>query len=130
MLPNGAQLPIDASHQETALNGMCTKDAAIVVCQSGVCDPSDNSCGLNTGSMCDSITGPSACRTGYCDPGTSLCAPKPLTPDGSSRLAGGGLLGCSFAGSRSNGSESLLGLLAMASLLLVRRVRRESVQRA
>jgi hypothetical protein len=126
-LPNGAQLPTDAAHQETTLNGMCTDPAGVLVCQSGVCDPKDNTCGLALGSgPCNSNTGAMVCRTGYCDPATSLCAENPKAPNDSFRLAGGGF--CSFGGSRTASTESLVALLAVASLLLARRFRRVSLR--
>ncbi|HMY56664.1 MAG TPA: hypothetical protein PK472_00320 [Pseudomonadota bacterium] len=123
-LPNGAPLPTDPAHQETTLNGTCTQDSGVLVCQSGVCDPKDNTCGLALGSgPCTAETGASICRTGYCDPGTSMCAENPL--GGGFRFAGGGF--CSFGTANSANGESLLALLAMTALLLVRRSRRSSM---
>jgi uncharacterized repeat protein (TIGR01451 family) len=64
---NGAALPSDAAHDSVTLNGQCTANAALVVCQSGVCD-SDDKCGYANGDgACTSLTASNVCRSGACD---------------------------------------------------------------
>ena len=48
-LANGTPLPVDAPHTNPSLSGVCTAPAAALVCVSGVCDTSDNLCGLANG---------------------------------------------------------------------------------
>ena len=68
-LPNGSSLPSDPPHQNPTLNGVCTTAAATLVCTSGVCETSDNACGLlNNDGPCTPATGATICRSGVCDP--------------------------------------------------------------
>ena len=45
-LADGSPMPTDPPHTNPVLNGMCTPAAGVLVCQSGVCDPADNKCGV------------------------------------------------------------------------------------
>lgn len=64
---NGAVMPSDAPHMNPTLNGMCTVAAALLVCQSGVCDVADNRCGYaDTDGPCTAANGPTVCRSGAC----------------------------------------------------------------
>ena len=62
------------------LDGTCSAAAGMLTCQSGVCDPKDNDCGLADGD------GPCAnseqCRNGNCNMDTMKCT-APKLPDGS-----------------------------------------------
>lgn len=71
-LPNGDPIPKSENHTPP-LEGLCTADAAAVVCQSGTCDALDNLCGLPVGGPCDSDSGPIICRSGVCSE-TNVCA--------------------------------------------------------
>lgn len=62
---NGGAIPIDAPHMSPALNGTCTTAAATLVCAAGVCEVSDNKCGLGNISACTAATA-TACRAGVC----------------------------------------------------------------
>jgi hypothetical protein len=98
---NGQPLPGDPGHVKPTLDGTCTKDAAAIVCTSGVCDAADDLCGYADGhGPCTDLNGPVVCRSGacslklvclpvggcnydadceptqYCDSGTSHCAAK------------------------------------------------------
>ena len=64
-LANGAAMPNDPTHANPALTGSCTTAAAALVCVAGVCETSDNKCGLANGSACTSGTA-SACRAAVC----------------------------------------------------------------
>ncbi len=72
-IANGGAIPVDGSHVETSLSGLCTSAAAALVCQSGVCD-SDNLCGYANGDgSCTTATGATVCRSGACDPNDLTC---------------------------------------------------------
>jgi hypothetical protein len=67
-------MPNDPYHSNPALNGMCTGQAALVVCTSKVCDTVDNKCGYRSGDgPCTSENGGVVCRSGSCNPETGLC---------------------------------------------------------
>ena len=64
---NGSPLPTDPAHTNPALNGTCTPVAGSLVCQSGVCDPSNNACGYANGDgPCTPANGGIVCRSGMC----------------------------------------------------------------
>ncbi len=64
---NGTPVPTDPPHTGPTLNGTCTGAAGALVCVSGVCDPTDNKCGLATGDgTCTVANGPVVCRSGAC----------------------------------------------------------------
>jgi hypothetical protein len=66
-LPNGTAVPSDPPHMSPTLNGMCTTDAGALVCQSGVCDTSDNECGFANGDgPCTDANGTTVCRSTIC----------------------------------------------------------------
>lgn len=71
-LPNGEPMPKSENHTPP-LEGLCTAEAAAVVCQSGTCDSLDNLCGLPIGSPCTTDSGPIICRSGVCSE-TNVCA--------------------------------------------------------
>ena len=64
-LPNGSAIPTDPGHSPT-LNGNCTAGAALLVCQSGVCDSDDDACGYPDGTGPCTAIDPSRCRSGAC----------------------------------------------------------------
>jgi hypothetical protein len=65
-LENGKPLPSDP--QRVA---KCSEDVGHAVCQSGICDPSDDSCGLALGDgPCSDVD---QCRAGRCNAATNLC---------------------------------------------------------
>jgi len=48
-VPNGGQVPNDPGHMNPTLDGTCTQAAGMTTCESGVCDPADDKCGLADG---------------------------------------------------------------------------------
>ena len=67
-LANGIAIPSDAPHTNPALIGACTAAAATLVCQSAVCETSDNKCGkLNGSGTCTVATQATICRSAVCD---------------------------------------------------------------
>ena len=66
-LPNGEPIPTSAMHMPP-LEGVCTPDAAVVVCASRVCDEADDLCGYAVGTgPCNPATAQIICRSGVCD---------------------------------------------------------------
>jgi MYXO-CTERM domain-containing protein len=66
-LPNGEPIPTSAMHMPP-LEGVCTPDAAQVVCASRVCDEADNLCGYGVGTgPCSPASAEIICRSGVCD---------------------------------------------------------------
>jgi hypothetical protein len=66
-LANGEPIPTSAMHTPP-LEGVCTPDAAQVVCASRVCDEADNLCGYAVGTgPCNPATAQVVCRSGVCD---------------------------------------------------------------
>jgi MYXO-CTERM domain-containing protein len=61
-LSNSVAIPI-VSYHSPALTGTCSTSVAAVVCASGVCETSDNECGLVLGDTC---TSSAQCRSGDC----------------------------------------------------------------
>ncbi len=102
-LPNGSHVPNDAPHMDPTLNGMCTPAAGMLTCESGVCDPKDNECGLADGDgPCTMSDGSTICRSGTCnDKGTC----------GSNGTGGGGAGGATTSSSShsSSGTSSSNG---------------------
>jgi hypothetical protein len=71
---NGDNMPNDPYHSNPRLNGICTGQAAVLVCTSKVCD-TDNKCGYRSGDgPCTSENGGVVCRSGSCNPDTMLCS--------------------------------------------------------
>ena len=67
-LGNGTPVPTIAGHAPP-LTGACSAPVASSVCQSGVCDPTDNACGYANGDgSCSVATAGTVCRSGVCDP--------------------------------------------------------------
>jgi uncharacterized repeat protein (TIGR01451 family) len=65
-LANGTMLPGVSGHNPP-LDGTCSKTAAEVVCQSGVCDPADDKCGHAIGQgPCDAGNAAALCRSMSC----------------------------------------------------------------
>ncbi|HKO54079.1 MAG TPA: hypothetical protein VJV79_40500, partial [Polyangiaceae bacterium] len=74
-LANGSPLPTDAPHANPTLDGSCTLPAAVLVCQSAVCDSADNACGYDAGhGPCTLANGGVVCRSGACS-ANGLCLP-------------------------------------------------------
>jgi len=68
-LANSVAMPVDAPHTAPTLNGLCTTTAATLVCQSAVCETSDNLCGKKNGSSgCTVANQAMICRSAVCDP--------------------------------------------------------------
>lgn len=66
-LPNGTSVPAVAGHTPS-LDGTCTAEVGTIVCQSQVCDPTDNKCGYGNGDgPCTTANGAAVCRAGVCD---------------------------------------------------------------
>jgi hypothetical protein len=75
-LPNGAAVPTDGKHMSPTLNGSCTTDAALLVCQSTVCDTRDNDCGYANGDgPCTAADAGKLCRSQTCSTHAPLCMP-------------------------------------------------------
>jgi len=67
-LANGVGIPTDTSHTTPPLIGICTAAAATLVCQSAVCEASDNKCGkLNGSGTCTVANQATICRSAVCD---------------------------------------------------------------
>jgi len=65
-LANGEPIPSASAHTPP-LEGVCTPDAAPIVCASRVCDEADNLCGYAAGTgPCDVSTVQIVCRSGVC----------------------------------------------------------------
>jgi len=74
-LPNGTPLPNDPPHSGPTLNGTCTAAAGALVCNSGVCDTSNNTCGYKVGDgPCNSSNGGTVCDSGACSV-SNVCEP-------------------------------------------------------
>lgn len=74
-LANGTALPTDAAHTNPTLDGDCSAQAAALVCQSSVCDDTDNQCGFAAGhGPCTAQNGAVVCRSGTCSANGS-CQP-------------------------------------------------------
>lgn len=68
--PNGAKMPNGGT-----IGAKCTAASGLRACQSGVCDPIDDACGLANGSPCGADT---HCRSGVCAAGRCF---SPVAPD-------------------------------------------------
>ena len=67
-LVNGVAIPTDAGHTNPTLNGTCTAAAGALVCASGVCDPTHNTCGYANGDgACTAGNATTVCQSGICD---------------------------------------------------------------
>ena len=67
-LANGVAIPTDAGHTNPTLNGTCTAAAGALVCASGVCDPTHNTCGYANGDgACTAGNATTVCQSGICD---------------------------------------------------------------
>ena len=74
-LTNGTSIPTDAPHSSPTLNGTCSTAAATLVCESAVCDATDNKCGYDTNhGPCTSANAATVCRSGACST-NGLCLP-------------------------------------------------------
>ena len=76
---NGQPLPGDAAHTSPVLDGKCTPASGALVCFTGVCDTSDNLCGLANASPC-TVGQDAQCRAAVCFAADSKCG----KPDGQS----------------------------------------------
>lgn len=66
-LPNGAAIPMDPPHRGPVLDGSCSPQVGLLVCASGVCDPTDDKCGYANGAgPCTAATAAATCRSGLC----------------------------------------------------------------
>ena len=74
-LGNGTGIPSDTPHANPTLNGTCSPAAGSLVCQSLVCDTTDNKCGYDTnGGPCSTATAATVCRSTTCS-ANLLCRP-------------------------------------------------------
>jgi MYXO-CTERM domain-containing protein len=65
MVANGKPMPTDTAHGTPTLDGKCSTAAAALVCVAGVCETTDDQCGLANGSTC--VAGKDAtCRSNVC----------------------------------------------------------------
>jgi MYXO-CTERM domain-containing protein len=65
-LPSGTPIPTLSGHTP-ALNGTCASGVGESVCDAGVCDMSDNECGLANGNgPCTFANGATLCQSGAC----------------------------------------------------------------
>lgn len=75
-LANGTAVPTDGKHMTPTLNGICTTDAALLVCQSTVCDTKDNDCGYANGDgPCTAANAGKFCRSQTCSSHVPICTP-------------------------------------------------------
>jgi hypothetical protein len=75
-LANGVAVPNDPKHMTPTLNGKCAADAALLVCQSTVCDVKDDDCGYANGDgPCSTANGGSVCRSKTCSANAPVCIP-------------------------------------------------------
>lgn len=75
-LDNGGTIPNDPAHANPTLNGKCAQAAAVLVCNSGVCDAVDDKCGYADGDgACNAGNASTLCRSGGCGPQSGLCTP-------------------------------------------------------
>lgn len=150
---NGSSLPKDAPHTAPTLDGSCTPAAAVLVCASGVCDATDDQCGLADGTgPCTIDSAGMVCRSGQCgadgtcgikqiagctvdadctdptlprcDSASHVCGANP--PGLRVAFAGGGF--CAIAATRDGGDGQPLVLMmafALCTLLLRARTRRQ-----
>jgi MYXO-CTERM domain-containing protein len=66
-LANGTSIPVDGPHMNPTLDGECIPAAAMLVCESGVCDIKDNKCGYaDSDGPCSSTNAGTVCRSGAC----------------------------------------------------------------
>ncbi|MFO0676507.1 MAG: hypothetical protein U0169_08235 [Polyangiaceae bacterium] len=73
-LPNGSDIPTIGGHTPP-IAGLCTVDAAPVVCTSSVCDVRDAKCGYADGvGPCNSVNAGVVCRSGACST-SNVCMP-------------------------------------------------------
>ncbi len=79
-LTNGTNVPTIANH-DPALNGKCSAGVGASVCASGVCDTTDDKCGLGDGKgPCTQANEATVCRSKKCS-STGICE-TPTTPSG------------------------------------------------
>ncbi len=71
-IPNGLPLPMITGHMPDLTSGTCSTAVGVAVCASGVCDTTDNKCGL--GDEHGPCTMATACRSGFCS-ASGACAP-------------------------------------------------------
>jgi MYXO-CTERM domain-containing protein len=157
-LPNGSSIPTDAPHMNPTLDGSCTPAAGTLVCESGVCDGSDNRCGYANGNgPCTSMNGGTVCRSGQCsmsgtcepmggcnrnadctNPNLPVCDTTSHTCSAKSGTGGGGgngltrtFFGGGFCGVTSSGEAGGDALaVALVLLMLGWRARRRAFARA
>jgi hypothetical protein len=66
-LTNGTAMPSDPPHTNPTLDAKCSASAASLVCVSGVCDTTDDKCGLLNGTgPCTVQTAGAVCRSAAC----------------------------------------------------------------
>jgi uncharacterized repeat protein (TIGR01451 family)/MYXO-CTERM domain-containing protein len=99
-LANGTAIPTIAGHTPV-LDGTCSAAVGTAVCASGVCDATDNKCGLANGSgTCDGTNGATICRSGVCDTADGKCGLDlghgPCTPANGATICRSGA--CSTSG--------------------------------
>ncbi|HSY25787.1 MAG TPA: hypothetical protein VK841_26900, partial [Polyangiaceae bacterium] len=117
-LGNGTAVPTIAGHTPP-LAGACTAATGAAVCASGVCDPSDNACGLAKGDgPCTTQEGAKVCRTGVCLADFSVC--------GDAYVPSGSGFGCSMtrAGETAGTAGASVGMALLAAFASIGRRRR------
>ncbi|MFO0619050.1 MAG: MYXO-CTERM sorting domain-containing protein [Polyangiaceae bacterium] len=106
-LPNGTNIPTDPPHTGPTLNGTCTMQAGVLVCQSAVCDTADNKCGfLNGDGPCTLANQGVVCRSQVCDVNDLKCGYR--DGDGPCTMANGAVV-CRSQSCSANGLCKPLG---------------------
>ncbi len=120
---NGMPVPTDPPHMNPSLTGLCTDAAAMLTCQSGVCDPSDNECGYGNGDgSCTPSNAPVVCRSGICGDDGKCSA------GGSKGFSGGGFCSMTGAGTRDPRGGGWIVLMLLAAIaVLTRRARSREI---
>jgi hypothetical protein len=65
-LANTKPIPTDTDHTNPTLDDVCTQAAATLVCSSGVCDTSNNECGIANGNPGCTVATANLCQSGAC----------------------------------------------------------------
>jgi len=130
-LDNGSSIPNDPSHTNPTLDGICTTEAAALVCQSGVCDTADNKCGFASGGLCTTDNATTVCRSAQCQADDTCVPISNNNNNNNGSLAsgispgGGGVLSCAVGSGieRRVGIGSVFSFMAIAIAGLLRRRR-------
>jgi hypothetical protein len=137
-LPSGTPIPVISGHTPV-LDGTCTTDVGAAVCDAGVCDMTNNECGLANGSgPCTAANGSTLCQSGacsengtcepsggcnvdgdcaagtWCDEATNTCSPK--LPDGAAIPDDPGHMAPTLDGTCNVGAATLVCQSALCSV--------------